>query len=144
MSNIAEHISYHGPERRHHRVLVTRNSEYHCRDGVCVAVRDRHTGAFDAQHPALGKGVSGGLRMNREGGIASATSGADPKPGEQICFGNDEHTLITSELSKVVRPPKNVVTTYMQPSGSRARVVGHASPDADDARLDWAAPYPLR
>ena len=35
---------YRGPERRRHRVFVTRNTEYHFRDGFCIAVRDRRTG----------------------------------------------------------------------------------------------------
>ena len=114
MSNMAEHTSYRGPERRIHRVLVTLNSEYHCRDGVCVAVRDRRTGRFVAQHLALGKHISGGLRFNQKGGIESATTGY-PKPGEQVCFegnGKEERTVITSRLSAVERPPKDIVRTY--------------------------------
>ncbi len=39
-------MSYEGPDRRVHRVIVTRNTEYHFRDGFCVAVRDRRTGDF--------------------------------------------------------------------------------------------------
>jgi hypothetical protein len=115
MSNIAQHTSYRGPERRHHRVLVTLNSEYHCRDGICVAVRDRRTGEFVAEHLALGKHISGGLRFNKQGGIDSATSGTDPKPGEQVLFdagGKGERTVITSPLSAIERPPKDIVNTY--------------------------------
>ncbi len=37
---------YAGPDRRRHRVYVTKNTEYHFRDGFCVAVRDRRTGDF--------------------------------------------------------------------------------------------------
>ncbi|MFO0673294.1 MAG: hypothetical protein U0235_27385 [Polyangiaceae bacterium] len=34
-----------GPDRRRHRVYVTKNTEYHFRDGFCVAVRgDRRPG----------------------------------------------------------------------------------------------------
>lgn len=115
MSTMAEHSSYRGPERRRHRVLVTLNSEYHCRDGVCVAVRNRRTGRFQAQHPALGRHVSGALRFNQNGGIESATSGDDLEPGEQVCFAGDrdeERTLITSPLSAIERPPKDIVATY--------------------------------
>ncbi len=110
----AEHTTYRGPERRHHRVLVTLNSEYHCRDRVCVAVRDLRTGRFVPEHPALGKHLSGGLRFDEQGSIASATSG-DPKPGEQVFFAADadrERTIITSPLSAIERPPKNVVESY--------------------------------
>ncbi len=113
MSTTAEHTSYRGAERRHHRVLVTLNSEYHCRDCVCVAVRDRRTLQFVAEHPALGKHISGAIRVNANGGIESATTGTDPKPGEQVLFeADDEQTVITSQLSAIERPPRDVVETY--------------------------------
>lgn len=114
MSPNAQQTNYRGPERRRHRVLVTLNSEYHCRDGICVAVRDKETGHFVADHPALGKHISGGLRFNREGGIASASTGSDLKPGEQVCFSEDDNdrSIITSPLSAIERPPKDIVATY--------------------------------
>jgi hypothetical protein len=114
MSTMAEQTSYRGPERRRHRVLVTRNSEYHCRDGVCVAVRDRRTNQFLTHHAAVGRHISGGLRFNQNGGIESATMGSDPRLGDQICFAADEEerTLITSPLSAIERPPKDIVATY--------------------------------
>ncbi|HEY1959687.1 MAG TPA: hypothetical protein VGH28_28955 [Polyangiaceae bacterium] len=114
MQTSTDHIRYPGPERRHHRVLVTRNSEYHCRDGVCVAVRDRSTHRFVAEHPALGKRISGGLRFNDNGGIDSITQDSEVKLGEQVCFTADgeERTIITSPLSAIERPPKDVVARY--------------------------------
>ena len=116
MWTLAKHKSYRGPERRRHRVLVTLNSEYHCRDGECVAVRDRRTGNFVTTHPALGKHVTGGIELNKKGGIASATTGADPQPGQQVCFetgGDDEESVLTSPLTMIERPPKSVVAAYM-------------------------------
>lgn len=116
MSTTIERTSYRGPERRRHRVLVTRNSEYHCRDDVCVAVRDRETLRFAPNHPAIGKHFSGGLRFNDSGGIDSATmSLSDLKPGQQVCFSGDDggdRTLITSPLSAIERPPKHIVEQY--------------------------------
>ncbi len=115
MSSMAEQTSYRGPERRRHRVFVTRNSEYHCRDGECVAVRDRRTGHFLAEHAAIGKHITGGFRFNDNGGIVSASIGADPKPGEQVCFSDESDTdrsLITSPLSSIERPPKDIVAGY--------------------------------
>jgi hypothetical protein len=115
MSNMAEQTTtYPGAERRRHRVLVTRNSEYHCRDGICVAVRDRSTGKFVAPHPALGKHITGGLRFNQKGGIESATTGTNPRLGDQVCFETDVdgRSVITSPLDAIERPPKNVVKTY--------------------------------
>jgi len=117
MSTTAEQSSYGGPERRRHRMLVTHNSEYHCRDGVCVAVRDRRTRRFVTPHPALGKHVSGGIKFNDKGGIESATTGTDLKPGEQVLFspadGEEERTVITSPLDSIERPPKDVVAAYI-------------------------------
>ena len=115
MSGTAEQSTYRGPERRRHRVLVTANSEYHCRDDICVAVRDRRTDRFVGDHPALGKHISGGLRFNENGGIASATIGTAPKPGEQVLFAaedDEDRTVITSPLSAIERPPKDVVASY--------------------------------
>ena len=114
MSTTAEHTSYRGPERRRHRVFVTLNSEYHCRDCVCVAVRDRRTLQFVADHPALGKHIRGALRLNAQGGVESATTGTDPKPGEQVCFEADgeEQALVTSQLRAIERPPRDIVETY--------------------------------
>lgn len=111
----AEPSNYRGPERRRHRMLVTRNSEYHCRDDVCVAVRDRRTHRFVAEHPALGKHISGGIRFNDNGGLESATSGTDVLPGQQVCFadGDSDRTLITSPLAAIERPPKEVVDEYL-------------------------------
>jgi hypothetical protein len=55
MGSLTEHNAraYVGPERRRNQVLVTRNSEYHCRDGACIGVRDRRTRDFVLDHPAL-------------------------------------------------------------------------------------------
>ena len=36
-----------------YRVFLTRNSEYHVRGHVCIGVRDRRSGHWLAQHPAL-------------------------------------------------------------------------------------------
>jgi hypothetical protein len=47
-------MSYEGPERRIHSVFLTRNREYHVRQGICVAVRDRKTGAWISKHKAIG------------------------------------------------------------------------------------------
>src|SRR5271169_7250260 len=68
---------FNGPERRRHRVYVTRNTEYHFRDGFCVAVRDRRTGDFLLSHLALRRRIHGGLRFYLNGAIL-------PNPGEPV------------------------------------------------------------
>jgi hypothetical protein len=114
----ADSSSYAGPERRRHRVFVTRNTEYHFRDGFCIAVRDRRTGDFLEGHLALRRRVNGGLRFFSNGGIAP--NGGDPQPGESLYFASDakdpeaqrSRELVTSPLESVERPPRALVDAY--------------------------------
>jgi hypothetical protein len=118
MGSLTEHNAraYVGPERRRNQVLVTRNSEYHCRDGACVGVRDRRTRDFVPDHPALGKRMAGGMRFSRDGGIEEATPPESIFAGEQLCFsscdGDLEHDIITSPLLAVERPSKDPAGRY--------------------------------
>jgi hypothetical protein len=121
MSNRASEV-YRGPERRRRRVLVTRNSEYHCVDGVCVAVRDRTNGQFLRGHRAIGRHVDGSIRYYPTGGIAAAHDAAHVEPGEQVYLSSgdidDPGNLLTSELIALARPSKGIVAAYpmQQPS----------------------------
>jgi len=107
---------YRGPERRRRRVLVTRNTEYHCLDGVCVAVRDRASGRFLRDHRAIGRHVDGSIRYLPHGGIAAAHDAAHVQPGEQVFLSSgdidDPGNLLTSELLAFIRPSKRVIATY--------------------------------
>ena len=108
--------TWRGPERRRRCVFVTTNSEYHCRDGVCVAVRSRKTGAFQLWHAAIGKRVSAGLVLDERGIISGIF-----EPGS-MCIGhrmwlsagdeNPEHEIITSTVRSIDRPAKEVVAQY--------------------------------
>src|SRR3974390_2356802 len=91
-----EATAYRGTERRRHRVYMTRNTEYHFRDGVCIAVRDRRTGDFLHGHLALCRTVQGGIRFFPSGAIVP--NAGEPRPGESIYFANGERDLITSPL----------------------------------------------
>ena len=110
--------AFGGPERRRNHVLVTRNREYHCRDGRCVAVRDRRTRLFILSHSAIGKRLTGAMRFSREGGIQEVSPPEALVPGEQLCFssgdGHLENDVITSPLVAIERPPKEVVAEYDQ------------------------------
>ncbi|MBV9946333.1 MAG: hypothetical protein JOZ69_05765 [Myxococcales bacterium] len=101
---------YRGPERRRHRVFVTRNTEYHFRDGFCIAVRDRRTGEFLHGHLALSRPVHGGIRFFPNGAIAPNTG--EPRPGESLYFASDGRDLVTSPLEHVERPSKELVLAY--------------------------------
>jgi hypothetical protein len=105
--------SFRGPERRRHRVYVTRNTEYHFRDGFCVAVRDRRTGNFLKSHLALRRRIQGGLRFYLNGGILP--NPGDPEPGEALYFASNGRDLVTSPLESVERPSKEIVEEYLEP-----------------------------
>jgi hypothetical protein len=96
-------------------VFLTHNTEYHCRDDLCVAVRDLSSGEFLEDHPAIGRRMTGGIRFTGDGGIASVSAqGEEPHPGESLFFsdGNAERELRTSALRAIQRPPKAVVERY--------------------------------
>jgi hypothetical protein len=98
------------PERRRHRVYITRNTEYHFRDGFCVAVRDRRTGDFLPGHLAIKRRLHGGLKFFPNGAIIP--NAGDPKPGEALYFAADGRDLVTSPLERVDRPAKKLVDAY--------------------------------
>jgi hypothetical protein len=106
--------SYRGPERRRNRVFLTLNTEYHCRDDLCVAVRNLKTGQFIDEHPAIGRRMTGGVRF-ADGGVASfSRPGEEPHPGETLFFsdGDLDLALQTSPLRRIERPEKAVVAQY--------------------------------
>ena len=113
--------SYQGPERRHRRVFVTAHSEYYTRDGICVAVRNRQSGEFYPEHHAIGRRLTGSLRLTRDG-VASASPPEHPGLGEQLCFSSgdieDVHNIITSPLQSVERPSKEIVESGVHPIAS--------------------------
>ena len=114
-------FTYGGPDRRRYRVLITQNTEYHCKDKTCIAVRDLKSGSFKSDHPALGRRMSGGIRFTNEGSISSFTKpGEWPHPGERVLFsaGKLETELQTSPLRAVSRPPKEIVGQYSSSAGA--------------------------
>jgi hypothetical protein len=117
-------MSYTGVERRIHKVYVTRNTEYHLREGVCVAVRDRNGGGFHTAHIALSLRLEGAVRVYSNGGVIPHAS--DPEPGDAIYFtyrrpDGEERQIVTSRLLSVERPVKSVVNAYPAVHSSPAR-----------------------
>ncbi len=102
-------MDYAGKERRIHKVFVTRNTEYHVRRNLCVAVRDRRTGQYLQGHLALKSRVSGGLRFTQHG--VAATEGL-PAVGESLFFSAGGRDLVTSPIESIGRPPRDVVQSY--------------------------------
>jgi hypothetical protein len=106
---IAQHTAKHN-ERRRHKIFVTRNTEYHFRDRLCVAVRDRRTGDFLPGHLALQRELAGGVRRLSNGTLIPRDD--EPSPGEALYFMANGLDLVTSPLLKVERPAKEIVKTY--------------------------------
>ncbi|MCC6903676.1 MAG: hypothetical protein IT377_32210 [Polyangiaceae bacterium] len=105
---------FSGADRRRHRMFVTKNTEYHFRDGVCVAVRDRRSESWLPAHLALQRKLSGRVRF-QPNGVAIPDRGP-PQVGEALYFGEDGRELVTSLLTAVERPAKVLVTSYPSPS----------------------------
>lgn len=97
-------------ERRVHKVFVTRNTEYHVRQSLCVAVRDRRSGEWLGAHLARGRHVRGSLRFLATGGVMPHEG--VPRVGDSLFFSSDGRDLVTSAVLVVERPPKNVVAKY--------------------------------
>jgi hypothetical protein len=102
--------TYDGPDRRRHRVYVTKNTEYHFRDGFCVAVRDRRTGDFLQGHLALRRRIHGGIKFYLNGAIIP--NPGEPAVGESLYFATEGRDLVTSPLEGVQRPAKEIVQAY--------------------------------
>jgi len=102
--------TYRGPDRRVHRMYVTRNTEYHLRGEVCVAVRDRRTGRWLPSHLAIHRRLAGGVRIHPNG--AAVPSCDDPRVGDALYFDGDERELVTSLLSSIERPSRDLVRAY--------------------------------
>lgn len=102
-------MEYQGPDRRVHRVYVTRNTEYHVRAGVCVAVKNRQHTDWTGDHPAVGRKLEGALRFEH-GGILPTSD--EPSVGDAIYFRRGDRDLITSKVERVERPTRAVVVDY--------------------------------
>ncbi|MBI5507187.1 MAG: hypothetical protein HY903_00415 [Deltaproteobacteria bacterium] len=98
---------YQGPERRHHRVFVTNNTEYHFRDDVCVAVRDCRKGTWQTRHSAIGAKLMGGIAVTPQGSWKVSFGSVDV--GQKLCFGND---ILTTPVHSILRPGRDTVESY--------------------------------
>lgn len=108
--------NYEGPDRRRHRTIVTRNTEYHLRDDTVVAVRDRESKRWMAGHLALSLKMQGGVRFYDNGAAVPTLEG--PAPGDAMFFSYKSDTghnreLITSKIEAVRRTPKRDVLAYL-------------------------------
>ena len=108
-------MDYKGKERRRHHVYVTRNTEYHLRDNVCVAVRDRKSRAFPPAHIALNLKLEGGVKIFPNGAMVPNIT--KPDVGDAIFFNHigssgEEKQIVTSRVERIDRPSKRDVMLY--------------------------------
>lgn len=104
-----------GSERRIHKVYITRNTEYHLRNEVCVAVRDRTSRSFRPAHIALNLRLEGGVKIFSNGALIPHVT--RPEVGDAIFFtrletDGDEKQIVTSRVEKIDRPSKRDVMLY--------------------------------
>lgn len=101
----ATYLGRGNADRRVHRVLVTKNTEYHVRRRVCIAVRDRQTGTWYEHHGALSLEVAGGLRFYDHGGIH--LKHGFPDIGDCLYF--EDTNIVTTPIVDIRRPEKEIV-----------------------------------
>jgi len=102
--------SYSGPERRRHQMFVTKNTEYHFRGDLCVAVRDLRSGKWLPSHLAIARRLSGGVHFHANGTAVPVCD--NPGLGEALYFADDGRELITSAVCGVERPNQETVSAY--------------------------------
>lgn len=108
-------MSYEGRERRRNRVYVTRNTEYHLRDDVCVAVRDRGSGAFRDAHIVVRLRLEGCIKITPKGGAAPGPLPA--QVGDALLFMDEmpeggQRQITTSRVEKIERPDLSDLPRY--------------------------------
>jgi hypothetical protein len=94
-------------ERRRHQVYVTRNTEYHVRNGRVIAVRPRGTDDWLEHHSAIDMEVRGHI----EGDGVLPLPGP-PAPGQRLYLARNERDVVTSTVSSIERPPKELLAHY--------------------------------
>lgn len=84
-------------------VFVTRNTEYHVRGDICVAVRDRERGQYLPTHHAVGGRLSGSVRL---GEAPAPISRRVPQVGDGLLVDGGPHgdggTLVTSQILEIL------------------------------------------
>lgn len=86
-------------------VYVTRNTEYHFRDGIVVRVVDRRSRIEDRQHQALGLSLLTRVRRNSDDSF-DPLAGL-PEIGNHLCFMSpypNPRQIITSPVIEIRKP----------------------------------------
>lgn len=92
-------MSYFGPDRRIHTAFVTRNREYHVRDGLCVAVRDRKSQVWISNHEAIGMELENRQPVSKY-------------MGQHLLFLSNVAKVRTTPVEEIHRPERSTVDIY--------------------------------
>jgi len=92
-------------ERRQHKLILTKNTEYHFRDDECVGVRDRKTGKWVRKHLALRAFLTGYVDQTKK-------IWKSPVRGGRLHIISERGSVLTSPLINVFRPNKEVIWAY--------------------------------
>jgi len=104
--------SYRGLERRRLGIWVTRNTEYFLAERVCVAVRDRNSDQWLDGHLALGRALSGCVRLLADG--TASPNPELPQIGEALFFADEGPELVTSAVQSIERPSLELAAALPQ------------------------------
>jgi len=98
-------------ERRRHKMFVTKNTEYHMKDDICVGIRKLKNGLWINNGKALKAKLVGSIKSLDEIILAQ---GSEPHVGEPLLFINEDgEDIVTTTLSEIKRPPKEAVNNYV-------------------------------
>jgi hypothetical protein len=101
-----------------YQIFLTRNSEYHLQSHVCIGVRDRRTGAWVKQHPALQRPLTSTVRT--AGALAVLLR---PQLGESLEFDLGDAPLRTSPVLNIEHPKPWQYAANMNASEPRRRTL---------------------
>jgi len=99
--------AFAGPERRHHKLYITRNTEYHVRGSRVIAVRKLGSTDWLTTHSALDMTIQG-----RVGPDSIVPQPGAPEPGDRLYLVSGHKAVVTSAIVAVERPPKDLVAAY--------------------------------
>jgi len=99
-----------------YQVFLTHNSEYHLQSFVCVGVRDRRTGRWVDEHPALSRPLANTIGTKGQLSLLRA-----PQVGEALEFDVEGQLLTTSPVLSIEERARSGIAT-------RARVTTGSTP----------------
>lgn len=92
-------------------MFVTKNTEYHMKDNICVGIRKLKNGLWIKNGKAIKARLIGSIRSVDDIIMAKGT---EPAVGEPLLFINDDgEDIVTTTLSEIKRPPKEAVNNYV-------------------------------